>query len=339
MKPTIPLLALMLAGCTQPAASGGGIVSTNPCADAMLVELVPASRIAAISHYSVQAEASSMPLSVARRFATTTGTAEEVIGLHPDLVVTSSFTPPATLAAYQRAGLKMLTLDSPTTIAASEAQIRTLAAALGAAERGEAMVGRIEKAAANAAPCLPLPVGEGRGPSRSDGKGEGRAFAPATALAQIDPHPPAAARLLPASGQPFPRNGLNSTGCCLPDAPKGRGTVGCPSALLFIAGDLANGSGTLLDELMTRAGFRNAAADYGLRFTGGLPIETIAAHPPRVILAPDASRTAILRARVLARTGAPVAEANFPRRLVNCGGPAIVPALQRLSEVRRSLAS
>ena len=103
MKRTIPLLALMLAGCTQPAArGGGGIVSTNPCADAMLVELVPASRIAAISHYSVQAEASSMPLSVARRFATTAGTAEEVIGLHPDLVVTSSFTPPATLAADRK---------------------------------------------------------------------------------------------------------------------------------------------------------------------------------------------------------------------------------------------
>jgi len=113
----------------------------------------------------------------------------------------------------------------------------------------------------------------------------------------------------------------------------------CPSALLFIAGDLANGTGTLLDELMTRAGFRNAAADYGLHFTGGLPIETIAAHPPRVILAPDASRTAILRTRVLARTGAIVTEANFPRRLVNCGGPAIIPALQRLSEVRRSLGS
>lgn len=111
----------------------------------------------------------------------------------------------------------------------------------------------------------------------------------------------------------------------------------CPAALLFIAGNLANGSGTLLDELMARAGFRNAAADYGLHFTGPLPIETIAAHPPRIIIAPDASRTAILRTRVLARTGATVREARFPRHLVNCGGPAIVPALQRLTEIRRSL--
>ena len=139
-----------------------------------------------------------------------------------------------------------------------------------------------------------------------------------TATNPLDPHPSAAARLLP--------------------SPTGRGKA-CPSALLFIAGDLANGTGTLLDELLTHAGFRNAAADYGLHFTGGLPIETIAAHPPRVILAPDASRTALLRTRVLARTGAIVTEANFPRRLVNCGGPAIIPALQRLSDVRRSLGS
>ena len=295
MKPTIPLIALMLAGCTQPVASGGGgpvlqtIVSTNPCADAMLVELVPAGRIAAISHYSVQAEASSMPLSVARRFATTAGTAEEVIGLHPDLVVTSSFTPPATLAAYQRVGLKVLTLDSPTTIAASEAQIRTLAAALGVQRQGEAMIGRIEAA-----------VSASSVPRRRPGPSYGT---------------------LATGSRPSPGNKDE------------------PSALLFIAGDLANGTGTLLDELLTRAGFRNAAADYGLHFTGGLPIETIAAHPPRVILAPDASRTAILRTRVLARTGATVTEANFSRRLVNCGGPAIIPALQRLSDVRRSIGS
>jgi len=292
MKLAIPLLFLTLAGCTQPAApSRGGIVSTNPCADAMLVELVPPGRIAAISHYSLEPDASSMPLDVARRFVTTAGTAEEVVGLRPDLVVTSSFTPPATLAAYQRAGLKVLTLDSPTTIAASEAQIRMLAAAVGAPQQGEAMIARIESA-----------VSPSSLPRR----------------------------------RPGPSIGPVVTG---PRPSPGKATGGNPSALLFIAGDLANGSGTLLDELLARAGFRNAAVDYGLRFTGGLPIETIAAHPPRVILAPDASRTAILRTRVLARTGATVTEASFPRRLVNCGGPAIIPALQRLSEIRRSIGS
>ncbi|MDB5704563.1 MAG: transporter substrate-binding protein [Sphingomonas bacterium] len=264
-------LALLLAGCSAPARQhgGGGIVSTNPCADAILIELVPPSRIAAISHYSQDPGATSIPLDIASRFATTSGTAEEVIALEPDLVVTSSFTPASTRNAYARAGLKTLLLDSPVTIEASKAQVMQVAAAVGAEARGRALNALIDRAVSAATPSV--------------------------------------------------REGGN------------------PSALLFIAGNLVNGSGTLLDELLTRAGFRDAATDYGLAFTGTLPIETIAAHPPRVILTPGPSRTASLRARVLARTGANTVEAAFPRNLVNCGGPTIIPAITRLAAVRRQL--
>jgi iron complex transport system substrate-binding protein len=58
-----------------------------------------------------------------------------------------------------------------------------------------------------------------------------------------------------------------------------------------------------------------------------------------VILTPGPSRSATLRARVLARTGANTVEAAFPRNLVNCGGPAIIPAITRLAAVRRELGS
>ncbi|MDQ2878590.1 MAG: ABC transporter substrate-binding protein [Pseudomonadota bacterium] len=271
MRGTVLLLALTLGACARPPASSGGIVSTNPCADAMLVELVPPAQIAAISHYSQDEAASSIPPEVSRRFRTTAGTAEEVIAMRPDLIVASSMTPAVTRAAYTRAGLTVLTFDSPTTVAASEAQVRRLAAAVGARRQGEAMVGRIE----------------------------------------------AAVRQVAA----IPHTGRD------------------PAALLFIAGDLASGSGTLLDELMRRAGFTNAAAGYGLAFTGALPIETIAAHPPRVVISPGDGRTAALRRRVLARISAPVAEASFPRRLMNCGGPVIVPALARLATIRRQMAT
>lgn len=270
-------LVLLLAGCSSARAPGDGgiasrtIVSTNPCADAILIELVPASRIAAISHYSQDPGATSIPLDIARRFASTTGTAEEVIALNPDLVLTSSFTPASTRSAYERAGLKTLLLDSPVTIAASKAQVLQIADAVGAAERGRALNARIDRAVTSATR-----------PEREAGN---------------------------------------------------------PSALLFIAGDLVNGSGTLLDELLAKAGFRDAAIDYGLAFTGTLPIETIAAKPPRVILTPGPSRTATLRARVLARTGAHTVEAAFPRTLVNCGGPTIIPAITRLAAIRRQLGS
>jgi len=278
MRAALPL-ALLLAGCSAPVKphAGGGaplrIVSTNPCADAMLVELVPPDRIAAISHYSQDPAATSMPLEVANRFATTAGTAEEVIALDPDLVLTSSFTPASTRNAYDRAGLKTLLLDSPTTIEASKAQIVQVAAAVGEGARGKALNARIDRALASA---LPRPA--------------------------------------PGKGQK-------------------------PSALLFIVGSLASGSGNLLDELLNRAGFRNAAADYGLAFTGNLPIETIAAHPPSVILTPGPSRTSMLRARVLAATRAGTIEAAFPRTLVNCGGPTIIPAIARLASIRRQVTS
>ena len=302
MKKAILPLALILAGCTPARAPGGGIVSTNPCADAILLELVPASRIAAISHYSQDPGATSIQLDIANRFASTTGTAEEVIALHPDLVLTSSFTPLSTRNAYERAGLKILLLDSPVTIEASKAQVLQIADAVDAEERGKALNANIDAAVLAALPRRrPGPSWEGGG-----------------------------------NGAQEPAKTGSDTG---PRSTPGKERESNPSALLFIAGNLANGSGTLLDELLTRAGFRDAAIDYGLAFTGILPIETIAAKPPRVILTPGPSRTATLRARVLARTGANTVEAVFSRNLVNCGGPTIIPAITRLAAIRRQLGS
>jgi iron complex transport system substrate-binding protein len=276
MRALIPLL--LLAGCAQPPAGGGGIVSLNPCADALLVRLVSAARIAAISHYSQEAGGTSMSLSEARRYRATAGTAEEVIALAPDLVLASSFTAPATRDAFARAGLRTLYLDAPQTIAASERQVREVAAAVGAPARGEAVVGAIERAVAAASCADPVRV--------------------STVGARA--------------------------GC--------RDRSGPPvKALLYIYGDLATGSGTLLDEMMTRAGFTNAAAAYGLAYTGTLAAETILARPPDVVIAPEGGRQAAQRRRLLPHTRV----AAFDRRLVNCGGPVIVPAMRRLAAIRR----
>lgn len=269
MRMILPLL--LLASCAQAperqGGPGGGIVSLNPCSDQLLLALVPPERIAAISHYSQIGGASSIPVEQARRFRTTAGTAEEVSALSPDLVVASSFTPPATRAAFERAGLKTLYLDSPTTIAASKRQVAELAAAVGAQPRGAALNQRIDAAVAAA----------------------------------------------------------RTAGSSVP-------------TLLYISGDLVNGGGTLLDEMMGLSGLRNAAADYGLKMTGTLPVETILSRPPAAILSPDTGgRTAELRRRLLARSGAPVRDLPFPRALINCGGPTIPAALARMTTIRREL--
>lgn len=265
LRAILPLL-LLLAGCSpREPVRGGGIVSLNPCADQLLLGLVPPGRIAAISHYSQDPRASSIPLHVARRFRTTAGTAEEVIALAPDLVVATSFTPPPTRAAFARAGLRTLYLGSPTTMAASKQQIGEVAEAVGAPVRGRALNAQIDAALAET-------------------KGDGAAL----------------------------------------------------PTLLFIGGDLANGGGTLLDEMMAHAGLRDAAADYGVAMTGRLPVETVVAAPPALILSPDGGgRTAAMRRRLLAATGASTREEPFARALINCGGPTIPAALRRLAAIRR----
>lgn len=263
----------MLAACVSDAPPATNrIVSTNPCLDAILVELVPRERIAAISHYSHDPRATSLPRRIARAFPATSGTAEEVIALRPNLVLASSFTPAATLAAYRRLGLRVASFDTAATIAENRAQIRAIAQAVDAPDRGEALIARIDAAVAKAAP---------------------------------------------------------------PDPAK-------PAALLWLGGSqLVNGRDTLIDELMRRAGFRNASADYGVRFTGVLPLEHVVARPPDVVLtalptasADETSRRSSLRFRAL-RGRATIAD--FPPNLFWCGGPSIVPAMARLAAIRRQL--
>ena len=87
-----------------------------------------------------------------------------------------------------------------------------------------------------------------------------------------------------------------------------------------------------------RAGFRDASRDFGLAYSGNLPIESMLNRPPAVLLEPDpTARVATLRRRVLAKAGYRVAEARFPRSLINCGGPTIVAAMARLAAIRRSV--
>jgi iron complex transport system substrate-binding protein len=194
-----------------------------------------------------------------------------VIALRPGLVLASSFTPPATLAAYQRLGLEVSAFPIASTLAENRAQVRAIAAAVGARERGEALVARIDRAVAAAAP---------------------------------------------------------------PDARR-------PAALLWLGeSNLVNGQGTLIDELMGKAGFRNASADYGVRFTGVLPLEHVVARAPDVVMTPAVSETVdedarrvSLRVRAL-RDRAVIAD--FPPSLFYCGGPSIVPAMQRLAAIRRT---
>lgn len=158
-----PLLALSLAACAPGVAKEAGrpnptIVSLNPCTDAILAEVADPGQLLAISSYSHDPAASSMELSVARRFPATSGSVEELLALRPDLVVGATFISPATVSALDRLGLRLERFGIARTVEESKAQVRALAALAGHPDRGEALAARIDAALVRAAPPPGPPV-------------------------------------------------------------------------------------------------------------------------------------------------------------------------------------
>jgi len=266
------MVAAIVAGWALPGATPvhvPRVVSINPCLDAMLMQVADPAQIAAVSHYSHDPRATSVPLDWARRFPATSGTAEEVVALRPDLVVASGHVAPATVAALTRMHIRLAQFALPDTIAESAQQVRDLATAIGHPARGAALAARIIAAA----------------------------------------------------------------------RPDGAAPV---SALIFGPGGLVPGARTLPDEMLRRAGFRNASAGYGLKRWDVLPLEYLLADPPRVVLSVAAAQGAgerMERHRALRRLGARVTIAPFAGRLMNCGGPTIIDAMTRLRTVRAQVAA
>jgi len=252
------------------AAAPRRIVSINPCIDAVLVEVADPGQILAISHYSQDARATSIPLATARRFAATSGTAEEVVALRPDIVLAGAHVSPSTLAALKRLKVPVQTFTVPASVAESIAQVRAIAAAAGQPARGEALVRRIEAAVARA------------------------------------------------------QAGTQGRGAAVP-------------ALIWQGSGLVPGENTLANELLRIAGFRNMSAAYGLKRWDVLPLEHLAARPPRILLSDFATGDRMTGHRVLRRLDDRIIRAQFDERLLSCAGPVIIRALDRLSDVRASL--
>ncbi len=156
-----------ISGCTAaaddavpPPARPLRVVSINPCVDAVMMQVADRAQIAGISHYSQDPRATSLPLALARQFPATSGTVEEVVMLAPDLVIAGGHVAPATIAALARLKIPLIQIGVPATIAESQAQIATIAKAVGHANRGAALNNRISKAVRSASrPAIyPIPA-------------------------------------------------------------------------------------------------------------------------------------------------------------------------------------
>lgn len=274
------VVVLALAACARAdsaAVQRGGhdsrhptIVSLNPCSDAVLTQVADKGQILALSHYSMDPRSSSMDVAQARRFASTGGTAEEVMALQPDVVIAGSFLPPATRAAFERLGMRVEVLGLARTVKDSVAQVRDVARIAGYPDRGEKLVGRIEQALDRAAP------------------------------------PPAARPV---------------------------------DAVMWQSGGIVPGANVLVSDLLRHTGFASHSVRRGLGQADVLPLEQVLADPPQVIFAagtPGDGENRMLRHPALEAL-AGTRHAAFAPGLLYCGGPSLIRAVDRLSDVRRSV--
>ncbi|MFC5345093.1 ABC transporter substrate-binding protein [Brevundimonas staleyi] len=132
------------------------VVSLNPCLDVILVRVADRDQIAALSHYAREPYGSTIA-DIARILPFTYETAEEVMALRPDLVMTGRYSSPTMRTALDRLKVPAALFDVPETVAASLDQVREVARLVGHPERGDALVARIEAALAAAAPAPGTP--------------------------------------------------------------------------------------------------------------------------------------------------------------------------------------
>ena len=115
-------------------------------------------------------------------------------------------------------------------------------------------------------------------------------------------------------------------------------------ALVFQRNGLASGPDTLMDELLRRTGFRNAAVDYGARRSTDISLDSVVADPPDVLLSGETQRGAptwgerVMKHPALQHLHSRMRIVRFPERLMYCGGPNLVESATRLAKARREVA-
>jgi iron complex transport system substrate-binding protein len=114
-------------------------------------------------------------------------------------------------------------------------------------------------------------------------------------------------------------------------------------ALIYQPNGFAAGPGTLVDEMMERAGFENVARRYGLKTWGNVPLERLLADPPEVLLVGEPASGArswadrVMTHPALKSMSGRMRTARLPEKLLYCGGPGLIESTQAFAKARRDI--
>jgi iron complex transport system substrate-binding protein len=195
------------------------IVSVNLCADQLVLALADRGQIAGLTHNASDPELSAAAAK-ARGLPLLGNSAEQILAIGPDLVVGMPASRSAALAALPGRTYPLLDLDTADRLGQIYTSIRATAKAVGHADRGEALVAKMERELAG----LPKP---------------------------------------------------------------GRGRV----AAYYQRRGYMTGTGTLIDELMTRLGLVNLAGKLGKPPLSQLSLEEMVAAQPDFLIVESATDT------------------------------------------------
>jgi iron complex transport system substrate-binding protein len=118
-----------------------------------------------------------------------------------------------------------------------------------------------------------------------------------------------------------------------------------PTALVFNANGFTVGAGTLVDDIMTRAGLDNVAAHMKLGNYSQLPLEIAVRSDVDILIisarrdGPPSLATALLDHPVLSKLGPKTHIVVLPTNLWSCGGPEVAEAIARLRAAAQDIVS
>jgi iron complex transport system substrate-binding protein len=116
-----------------------------------------------------------------------------------------------------------------------------------------------------------------------------------------------------------------------------------PTAMVFNPNGFTVGAGTLVDDIMTRAGLENVAAHMDLGNYTQIPLEILVRSAVDVLIVsasrdgPPSLATEMLKHPVLSELGSHTRVVVLPSRLWSCGGPEVVEAISRLRTAADSI--